>query len=804
MERGASMSGDLKAPSKSIPKGTLYGLALTFATYTIVIISMAASITRVSFYNNDNVLQVILLFINDPRRQYKLIQFCNSLKKGALFVLGHVIVTNDFAGAVPEVKKQQSAWTKYIDFSRIKAFISIVISPNIEWGTRNVVLSAGLGGMKPNIVVMGFYNLNDLRTNPLINVPSPRPEHPQDTLNGTAPHKLRSKGKWKIAEENKLNGQLPTDVIRKESAVTPQSYVTILEDLLLRLQMNVAIAKGFQDLELPAPGPSKLERMLEALHVNSVDEEEGTKRYIDLWPIQMSAEVAAPTDGTQNILTTNFDTYTLILQLGCILNTVPSWKRAYRLRVAVFVEYDSDVEEERGRVKALLYNLRIEAEVLVFWLASGDLQSYEIIVNGKSDESCHESRQDIEEALKEEAWWQDIHKLRQRKTGAVTPMEELAQLKGFLETASNWPSTAFRQGDRETKSKRFADIKEMLIQRRRTSIGSLKQMGVSMGMRTHRLPPGLDGHESSSDSSSSDGGFEAGCSDSDRSAASENDLDELQDEPDTGSISPIRRTCSEGGSINWADSPRLRRQRHSSTSPFSTAPRQRSPPRRANLLHPTQAAAANSDSTLLTSQPPPNAGSTPQPNGSETNLAGSRQSPPRFTSMPVPATEVTADEGPGPSIMFAEPRSPEELRERRVGASIYTRSGSPQVAAPPQSGPAKPDEGASVPTPVPGSPGAASPVSQASGFPLQQSVPLSFNDLPCRAQHLILNELIRRESGKDQRTAVIFTTLPSPVEGTCEDEHASVRYLADLEVLCQGLPPVVLVHSNSMTVTTNL
>lgn len=63
---------------------------------------------------------------------------------------------------------------------------------------------------------------------------------------------------------------------------------------------------------------------------------------------------------------TNFDTYTLILQLGCILNTVPSWKRAYRLRVAVFVEYESDVEEERGRVKALLYNLGIEAEVLVF------------------------------------------------------------------------------------------------------------------------------------------------------------------------------------------------------------------------------------------------------------------------------------------------------------------------------------------------------------------------------------------------------------------------------------------------------
>lgn len=96
----------------------------------------------------------ILLFVNDPRRSYKLIQFCNSLKKGALFILGHVIVTSDFAGAVPEARKQQKTWTSYIDFSKVKAFVNVGISPAIEWGMRNVVLNAGLGGMRPNIIVM--------------------------------------------------------------------------------------------------------------------------------------------------------------------------------------------------------------------------------------------------------------------------------------------------------------------------------------------------------------------------------------------------------------------------------------------------------------------------------------------------------------------------------------------------------------------------------------------------------------------------------------------------------------------------
>lgn len=59
MSSGASMSGDLKNPSKAIPKGTLSGLVLTFVTYTLVIVAMAASVTRTSFYNNVNVIQAV-------------------------------------------------------------------------------------------------------------------------------------------------------------------------------------------------------------------------------------------------------------------------------------------------------------------------------------------------------------------------------------------------------------------------------------------------------------------------------------------------------------------------------------------------------------------------------------------------------------------------------------------------------------------------------------------------------------------------------------------------------------------------
>lgn len=58
---GSSMSGDLKNPSKSIPKGTLFGLGTTFICYTLVILSMAATITRESFYRDVNIIQDVRL-----------------------------------------------------------------------------------------------------------------------------------------------------------------------------------------------------------------------------------------------------------------------------------------------------------------------------------------------------------------------------------------------------------------------------------------------------------------------------------------------------------------------------------------------------------------------------------------------------------------------------------------------------------------------------------------------------------------------------------------------------------------------
>lgn len=376
--------------------------------------------------------------------------------------------------------------------------------------------------------------------------------------------------------------------------------------------------------------------------------------------------------------------------LGCILNTVPAWRKAYKLRVAVFVEYEVDVEEERSRVKTLLENLRIEADILVFCLASGGFKTYQIIINGRSPDQTAERL--VDEVLKDEDWWQDVQNLR--GAGAMSASEELADAQGLLKAGPSWPSSSFQQGRGKTPLKRFESLRRLIrnSKRRRSStdlngLSGLNGLGARQSMQTHRLDDEMlhrhASHASASEESESDG--------TDSEALESESA--LEDE----GISP----ASEPGSL-----PQM---------PPTSRPRPIRQPSAAN-----------------------------------------------FSSRPQPRTKVNSQDGPGPSIMFTDA----PLTPPKGSPSIYNHGPSP-----------------------------------ASGFPSQQSTPLSFNDLPCRAQHLILNELMQQNS-KD--TAVLFTTLPSPVEGTSENEEDCVSYLSDLEVLWQGLPPVLLVHSNSMTVTMNL
>jgi len=466
------------------------------------------------------------------------------------------------------------------------------------------------------------------------------------------------------------------------------------------------------------------------------------------------------------------------MQLGCILRTVPSWRKSYLLRVAVFVEYETDVEEERSKVANLLENLRMEAEILVFWLASGDVKSYQVIING--DDSDPEAESQVEKVLEDEDWWKQVRKMRGKaNTGDVSAVEELS----LADENVGWPSSSLQNLKQDASTMGQDDRLHRLLSRSRTrkSFSNLTNLGISLGMRTHRLNDDMLSRHAS------DGG-EYSSSDSDAVATSSEDSEDHEDENFDASESGASTEME----LDSADQPpgstsHLPRKTHSKKSSLSS---KRSRSSKNKLSRPTSPAAEAADlsrfriDTLGTDQTIFNVGS------SDDLLTGRETDPRGRPGIPrdVPEIEASASEAPheakvagndvGISVMFAE--DARALRKRPTerhdggqgsrGRSIYQRT--IESRSPP-----------------------------AGGFPGSASVSLSFNDLPSRAQHLILNELMGQHSDD---TAVIFTTLPAPIEGTYKSENDSLGYISDLEVLCGGLPPTLLVNSNSMTVTMNL
>ena len=49
------------------------------------------------------------------------------------------------------------SWLRFIDLSRVKAFVQFTIASNERAGFQNLILGSGLGGMRPNMVVLGSF-----------------------------------------------------------------------------------------------------------------------------------------------------------------------------------------------------------------------------------------------------------------------------------------------------------------------------------------------------------------------------------------------------------------------------------------------------------------------------------------------------------------------------------------------------------------------------------------------------------------------------------------------------------------------
>uniref|UniRef100_A0A6I8PGC5 Solute carrier family 12 member 9 n=1 Tax=Ornithorhynchus anatinus TaxID=9258 RepID=A0A6I8PGC5_ORNAN len=275
----------------------------------------------------------LLLLVGNPRGALPLLRLANQLKKGGLYgglyVLGHVTPGDLDSLPSDPVQPQYEAWLGLVDRAQVKAFVDLTLSPSVRHGAQHLLRISGLGGMKPNTLVLGFYDetlpqdhfLSDPAFSEPAGAPSPFP--PPREAGSPTPH--------------------------------PQDYVAMVADAL-KMNKNVVLARG--------AGGLPPERLGMAAGAGAGPGPLPPPHHLDIWPLNLLRPRGGP--GYVDVCGL------FVLQMATILGMVPAWRGA-RLRIFLCPGPREPAGAGEGRLRALLEQLRIRAEVReVAWEGSGD------------------------------------------------------------------------------------------------------------------------------------------------------------------------------------------------------------------------------------------------------------------------------------------------------------------------------------------------------------------------------------------------------------------------------------------------
>jgi len=249
----------------------------------------------------------ILLFMDNPTKKHQrnLLEFANYLKKGGLYIVGDIIV-GKLEEKKDEYMQKYHAWQELIDKLELKAFASTVISPSALLGVEHLVMTCGIGVMKPNIIMFGFPEMLKRENNDL-----PRSYNFERVFDG--------------------NDGPP---------ISASDYLSFIHTAL-HFNKSVILARHFDKMNIRRIKDKIVK--LSALN-------------LDLWPIFFE-----PTPH-------NSMTKTLIMMFGHILSSECAlWKKT-NLRVFSCVMYRSEIEAEQIALKSMFAELRISCEAKVLHL----------------------------------------------------------------------------------------------------------------------------------------------------------------------------------------------------------------------------------------------------------------------------------------------------------------------------------------------------------------------------------------------------------------------------------------------------
>uniref|UniRef100_H2Y8I6 Solute carrier family 12 member 9 n=1 Tax=Ciona savignyi TaxID=51511 RepID=H2Y8I6_CIOSA len=245
----------------------------------------------------------ILLMIKNPRTSCQLIRFINSIKKSGLYVLGNVTIGSLAEMSSDQLSPQYNHWLNLVDEIGVKAFVELTLSKSVREGTEHLLRISGLGGMKPNTLVLGFHD-NQPRT---------------DTF--------QDLGMFKQKDAFDSGSFFPSvesdDDDDGDNRLSPVEYVSIISDAI-KLHKNVCLARCFNQL-----------------NTTKLAQDKGKIHYIDVWPVNFLSHFRGRSS------TSYFDTTCVFLmQMACILNMTPFWKNRTKLRIFLFTETNQELGDE--------------------------------------------------------------------------------------------------------------------------------------------------------------------------------------------------------------------------------------------------------------------------------------------------------------------------------------------------------------------------------------------------------------------------------------------------------------------------
>ncbi|XP_029028320.1 solute carrier family 12 member 9 [Betta splendens] len=269
----------------------------------------------------------VLLMVSNPRSSVGLITFVNDIKKSGLYVLGHVQLGDLNKLPSDPLQSQYDSWLSLVDHLNIKAFVNLTLADSVRHGVQHLLFISGLGGMRPNTLVLGFYDSclpMDKLVDPSLTDPSgsfqdleqPPPLFHFSTLRG--------------ASDRPENGESGDGKV-----LGPQEYVAIIADAMKMLK-NVVLARYFNGFDRG-----------QALSPPS------TSLFVDVWPVNLFRPDSSSYVDTCSLF---------LLQLACILNMVRAWRKA-TLRLFLCVEEGRSVRGSEEKLRQLLKELRIKAQI---------------------------------------------------------------------------------------------------------------------------------------------------------------------------------------------------------------------------------------------------------------------------------------------------------------------------------------------------------------------------------------------------------------------------------------------------------